>query len=92
LWPQLVEAASFESMRRDGALLMPHLGGSFTDGANSFFFAGRNGRWREMLTKDDLAAYDAKIVASLSLACARWVAVGGLVAEDPQMDLRNSAS
>ena len=23
LWPQLVEAASFESMQRDGALLMP---------------------------------------------------------------------
>ena len=86
LWPQLVEAASFDSMQRDSALLMPQLSGFFENGARSFFFAGRNGRWRDILTADDLVAYDARVAASLPPECARWVESGRRVAGDPQVN------
>ena len=85
LWPQLVEAASFESMQRDGALLMPQLGRFFEKGARSFFFEGRNGRWRDILMADDLVAYEGKVAACFSPECARWVESGRRVAGDPQV-------
>jgi aryl sulfotransferase len=89
LWPQLVEAASFESMRRDGAKLMPQLSGFFKEGAETFFFQGRNGRWRDILTTHDLAAYDDKVASSLTSECACWVEGGRVFAGDPQTHREN---
>jgi aryl sulfotransferase len=57
-WPELVEAARFESMKGDAArLLGPMI--RFAGGADAFLYKGSNGRWRDVLTPDDLALYDA---------------------------------
>lgn len=82
-WPELVAAARFEAMRRDGDALMGSVAGSFENGAQHFFHQGTNGRWRGIYREEDLALYDAKVAAMLPAACARWLAHGRLVAGDP---------
>ena len=75
-WPELVLAAGFDAMRRDGDTLMSTLANRFQGGSQRFFFQGRNERWRGVFSQEDLARYDAKVRAFLSPACARWVALG----------------
>jgi aryl sulfotransferase len=84
LWPELVAAAGFEAMRRDGDVLMSYVAATFKDGSRSFFFKGTSERWRGVATEEDLALYQAKTEAMLSPACARWVARGRLHAGDPR--------
>mgnify|MGYP007026263039 FL=1 len=53
------------------------LGGAiFEGGAQTFINKGVNGRWKDVLTADDIAAYEARAVAELGLDCARWLADG----------------
>ncbi len=55
IWPQLVEAASFESMKRDGGrLMMPQLDSLLDRGHQNFFYKGTNSRWRSVLTDPDV--------------------------------------
>jgi hypothetical protein len=84
LWPELIAAASFEAMRRDGDALMSKAAASFKDGGRSFFFKGANERWRGVASEEDLALYEAKAEAMLLPACARWVASGRFRAGDPR--------
>jgi aryl sulfotransferase len=84
LWPQLVRAAGFEEMRKDGEKLMPQASSQFVGGARSFFFQGRNGRWRDMLGEQEIALYQARVKKSLSAECARWAESGRVIAGDPQ--------
>ena len=37
---------------------------------------GTNGRWKETLTPEDVAAYEARAVRELGPECARWLATG----------------
>jgi aryl sulfotransferase len=76
LWPALVEAAAFEAMRRDGAILMGRVAEIFRDGSTHFFHSGTNQRWRGVFREDDLALYQAKL-GRLPPDCARWVTSAG---------------
>jgi aryl sulfotransferase len=82
-WPELVAAARFEAMRRDGDALMGSVAGTFEGGARHFFHQGINRRWGGIYRDEDLALYDAKVAATLPAVCARWLAYGRLVAGDP---------
>ena len=84
LWPQLVEAASFEAMKRDGGRLMPQVERLFVGGTQNFFYKGTNSRWREVLTEADVSLYERKIKAELTPALIRWLTEGRLVAGDPR--------
>ncbi len=84
LWPELVQAASFDSMKLQGAGLMPGVTGMFNEGKDRFFNKGQNGRWKDVFSSDDLAAYDAKLAATLSPACIRWLEGGNRAAGDPR--------
>lgn len=84
LWPELIAAASFESMRRNGEVLLGGLERVFRDGAQRFLYKGTNERWRDVLSEDDQASYQAKIEATLSPACAQWLAEGGVLAGRPE--------
>lgn len=83
LWPQLVEAARFDAMRRDGATLMSHVAEMFEGGAARFFHRGTNDRWRGVLAGEDLALYEEKVRVRLPPDCAAWLAGGRLVAGAP---------
>ena len=72
LMPQLIEAAGFEAMRRDGETLLGATAAAFTGGGARFFHKGTNQRWRGVYTDADLALYDAK-AAELPADCRTWV-------------------
>ena len=48
----------------------------FKDSANTFFFKGTNGRWREVLSEDELAMYEETKSQVLSPECAGWLEQG----------------
>jgi aryl sulfotransferase len=83
LMAAIVEAARFESMRRDGAALAPNAPEVWEGGMDRFLHQGRNGRWRGVLEAEDIDAYEA-LMAPLPAACRRWVASGRLAAGDPR--------
>jgi aryl sulfotransferase len=76
LWDQLVAAASFEAMRRDGDTLLGRSAAMWRNGGRTFFNKGINGRWRETVREADLVLYEAKVAALLSPGCAQWLASG----------------
>jgi len=82
LWPQLVEAASFAAMKREGNIILGPLGALFEGGSDRFLFKGSNGRWKDELSADDLALAD-KLVIRFSPGLRRWVEGGRRVAGDP---------
>ncbi len=75
-WPKIVEYCSFDWMKKNATKSTP-LGGAFWDGgAEVFINKGVNGRWRDVLSAADSAAYEERAVAELGPACARWLATG----------------
>ena len=83
-WPALVEAARFNSMRdeairQEAESSEPAMRRVFKDGARSFFFKGTNGRWRDVLSSDDLALYE-KASAALDPELRSWLETGSLAA------------
>jgi aryl sulfotransferase len=83
-WPALVNAASFHFMREHGATLMPRAAQGWDKGAERFLHAGTNGRWRDVLSADDIALYDARVRRELSPNLARWLEQGSRLAGDPR--------
>ena len=80
---EIVAAARFEVMREQGAKLMPAADRSFDGGAQRFLYKGVNGRWKDVLTAEDLAAYDAKVRAEFATDLAAWLENGRLACVDP---------
>lgn len=83
LMPSLVEAARFESMKRDGDALFPRLREAFDRGADRFINQGRSGRWREYLHADDVARYEAIVRRASTPGLARWLESGRRTTGDP---------
>jgi aryl sulfotransferase len=75
-WPALVEAARFESMKGDGARLLGPMD-RFAGGTDSFLYKGSNGRWRDVLTGEDLLLYE-KVAAALDPGLRVWLEGGRL--------------
>lgn len=75
LWPAILEHCSFDymrmlAMRSERAKLL------FKEGGATFINKGTNGRWRDLLTADDIARYDAEVKRNLTSDCAEWLAAG----------------
>lgn len=76
-FPAIVEHCGFDYMKANATKSVP-LGGAFWDGgAETFVNKGTNGRWHDILTAEDNAAYEARARAELGEACAAWLAGGG---------------
>jgi len=84
VWPSLVEAATFDSMKRDGASVLAGLERGFRDGYQTFLHSGTNERWRGCLTDADLALYRERIEAALLPGLIRWLEGGRRAAGDPK--------
>lgn len=84
LWPSQVDAARFEAMRAASDALMPQIKSHLVGGAQRFFNKGTNGRWRGVLTDDDLALYLAKVRQKFTPALAAWLESGRGVAGEPR--------
>jgi len=77
-WPSLVSAATFETMQRAADRLMPQAKAMMAGGSGQFFNKGSVGRWREVLSRDQLAAYDRVVREQCSPALVDWLEHGRL--------------
>ncbi len=84
LWPNLVEAATFDAMKRNGEAILAGVERAFHKGHETFLHKGTNDRWRGVLNEDDLALYEERARAELSPALNRWLEQGRLRAGDPE--------
>ena len=84
IWPSLVEAATFEAMKRDGDSLLAGMERGFEGGHKSFLHKATNGRWQGAVDEADLARYRAKIEAALSPALIAWLEGGRAAAGEPK--------
>ena len=76
--PLILEYCSFDWMKANATRSVP-LGGAFWDGgAETFVHKGTNGRWRDILTPEDNARYDAMALAELGPDCAKWLETGAM--------------
>ena len=77
-WPDVIKHCSFDYVTATAENVAPLGGAVFDGGARTFMNKGVNGRWRDVLTAEDSAAYEARAVAELGPECARWLATGKL--------------
>ena len=80
LWPELVDAATFENMRDRADVVAPDTTNAIWLDNKQFFHRGGNGQWRELLDDDALVRYDrrmAELVRDPELAA--WATHGSLV-------------
>ena len=75
-WPGIVEACSFAGMKKSSANYVPGGGVFWKGGAETFLNKGTNGRWREVLSGEEVAQYEAACEAVLSEDCRRWLERG----------------
>ncbi len=72
-WPEILEHCSFAYMKKNATASVP-LGGIFWDGgAQTFIHKGKNGRWRDVLTKEEAEKYENLAVKMLGKDCAAWL-------------------
>lgn len=73
--PQMVARCGIDYMREHTAAL-PFMGLMFENGAASFFNKGTNGRWRDVLSAEEIARCDDVAAANLTPDCAHWLKPG----------------
>jgi aryl sulfotransferase len=78
-WPDIVKAVSFKEMKRQGERYAPGGGQFWKGGAQTFMHKGTNGRWREVLSEEEMALYDAACERALTPDCRAWLESGGVV-------------
>lgn len=70
---QIVEATSFNTMKKAASALVAGNKDIFEGGADTFINKGTNGRWAGVLTEMDLAQYATTAAATLSADCRLWL-------------------
>jgi aryl sulfotransferase len=76
-WPAILKHCSFEYMR-ETAIADANAAPALKDGGTTFFNKGTNGRWRDVLTPEDIARYEAEVAQHLTPECAHWLETGEL--------------
>jgi aryl sulfotransferase len=75
-WPTLVEAATFDAMRRNADKTVPNASKGFWRDPNEFFHRGTSGQWRDLLGPDDLVRYDKRVATLVAPDLAAWAHLG----------------
>ena len=75
-WEDILLHCSFDYMKAHASRSVP-LGGIFWEGGSqTFIHKGTNGRWRDVLTEEDIVGYEQTAIRELGKVCARWLAKG----------------
>lgn len=77
-WASIVEHSTFDYMKSHGSSLSAVFGRGFVRGADDFIYRGTNGRWRGVLTAEDVGKYEDFMYSNLSPSCAHWLCTGEL--------------
>jgi hypothetical protein len=72
-WPALVEAATFESMRRNADRFAPAVTASIWRDNQNFFRRGTSGQWQALFEEGDEARYEARVRELAPPDLAAWV-------------------
>lgn len=80
---ELASAAQFDSMKAQGDGLLPGLPFVFQGGHQSFLNKGSNGRWKDVLTDDDLERFDRMSASRFTPSARAWIEGGRMAAGDP---------
>lgn len=75
-WDAILEHCSFNYMRQNAEKSVPLGGVPWKGGARTFIHKGTNGRWRDLLTEDDVRNYEAAALENLGPACTHWLETG----------------
>ena len=73
---QVVQAVTFSAMKERAEQLVPGVNKVFEGGAQTLIHKGTNGRWKEVLSPDELALYAETAAKVLTPACAAWLEHG----------------
>lgn len=76
LLPGILQRCSFAWMRAN-ADRIGEFGEMFVGGAEAFFFKGTNGRWRDVLSDEELALYESRSTQMLAPGAKQWLDRGG---------------
>ena len=74
--PQIANAVTFSTVKKNAEQYEGGMEAVMKGGAQTFIHKGTNGRWRDVLTNDDLKLYEDAITRELSPECARWLETG----------------
>lgn len=77
-WEQILLHCSFDYMKANAAKSVPLAGAFWEGGAETFIHKGTNGRWREILSAEQIRQYEKRAMAELGAECAHWLASGEL--------------
>ena len=78
VFPQQVAHCGIDYMREESRKTLAYLSVGFENGADSFFNKGTNGRWRDVLSEEEIARCDEVAAANLTPDCAHWLKTGDL--------------
>jgi aryl sulfotransferase len=70
-WPDLVARCTFEGMKQRTDEI-GDFGALFVGGSDTFLYKGTNGRWRDVLTADEVAAFERRAQELLPADAIRW--------------------
>ena len=79
-WPGIVEHCGFDYMKRHAGEAIGRAELTLENGAQAFINKGENGRWRDVLTPEEVAMADEAAAANLTPDCAHWLRTGELPA------------
>lgn len=74
--PEIVRAVTFDAMRERALQDEEGKPTAFTEGAKTFFFKGTNGRWRDVLSAEEVQMYEEKVSQLLTPECRAWLEQG----------------
>ena len=77
-WNAILEHCSFDYMKAHAAQSVPFGGSLFEGGAETFMHKGVNGRWKDVLTSQDIERYEQAATENLGEECAYWLSTGML--------------
>ena len=75
-WPELVKAATFESMKAKANDLAPDVDKGVWRDNDRFFNKGSNGQWNAVFTDREIGLYEAAMAQRLEPALAQWLEKG----------------
>jgi aryl sulfotransferase len=79
-WPAVVDACRFETVKSNPERVMSEGANMFwKEGTQTFFHKGTNGRWKDILSADELRLYGEAMRKTLPPDCAHWLEHGGRV-------------
>ena len=84
IWPELVEAATFDSMKSNADMLAPEVNNGAWLNNSQFFHKGTSGQWSDALSAENLALYDEVKVERMGADLTEWMEQGSAIWGDPK--------